>query len=648
MPALRRAALSPRVAIAALAVALLFGIIGICEVDGRSVAATRPILRAALPVLVLWVVAALAWRIGRRHVRLWRIATRGGHLIVAGDAGLAVQVAAAELARGGRVLLYDGDPRARWMSPLVDGGATSTGAPDRLAQGKARAVLLLGTDDAANAALARALVDAAQGTREVGDPLDVIVRVDDLDRRRVLERQFDGDRGDARVRFACLPDLAARELFVEAPLDRFHRDGQAARVVFLLGVTPAIERYVRRLLAGGHFRDGVRPRLVAVARDPAAAAAGFAARNPGADLPNPITWETGTIDPPSTVPALVADLAARHGAPVAIVIDGDDDERTVAAGSAIADDLAARDEVAPPIHLRLSGGHHAPADPGLRAFGTAKRFADPEQLLQEDHDALARSIHDFYLEGRFDDGEALGGRASLNEWEDLPESFRDDNRLVADCYALKLRDIGARVVTGTGVPMRIDADELEELSRAEHDRWMGSKLADGWTHGATRDDAARRHPDIVPYDALSERIKDLDREQVRAITRLLSHAGRRALRTLIVGVAAGVEARDADPLIAALAAHYPDRVPLFAGDPAGGAAGLLGSAQRAGAPVLLTLAGNAARLGADASLAALLRDADTIVATADPAGWIARHAALTVGGDIRLDARGGIVAAPWR
>lgn len=626
------------------------------------------IARYALPLLTLWTTAALAWRQVRNPFRLWRIAAQGGHVVVAGDArddgGLAARVAQAELARGRRVLVWSDDADARWVAELVEAGAAQAGGYDRLALGKARAALLLAADDTANAAAARELVDAAHGTRAPGDPLDVIVRIDDLDLRRSVERRFEGAAkiggGDARVRFASLPDLAARELFVEAPLDRFRREGQAARLVLLLGFSPAIERYVRRLLAGSHFRDGVRPRFVVVANDPKAEEAGFRARNPGIDVLSPVAFEKGPIDRPSAGAELLRDLVERHGEPVAIVIDTGDDARTAALGLGIADVYAVGERVAPPIHVRLSAAREGLTGASLRAFGTMERFADPELLLQEDHDALARSIHDFYLQGRFDEGETLGARASLHEWEDLPESFRDDNRLVADCYALKLRDIGARVVVGAGVPMKIEPDELEELSRAEHDRWMGSKLADGWQFAPARDDAKRLHPDIVPYDDLSERIKDLDREQVRAITRLLSHAGRRALRTLVVGVA---PAAVADPeaaaaaLVAVLREHYPDRVPLFAGDPAGPARPLLAAAARRGAPVLLTLAGNPDRWIAGLAgparheAVALVRDADSWVATDDPAAWLDAAATLTVGAEdaraIRIGADGAIEAAPW-
>lgn len=417
-----------------------------------------------------------------------------------------------------------------------------------------------------------------------------------------------------------------------------------------MGFTATLERYALHLLAGSHFRDRIRPRVVVLCPDAPAAAARFAAANPGADSLSPLRFESTALEPAAIASAPIGD-------PIAIVVDAGDDAATIALGQALADNYAAAGQAPPPIHLRLAT---APAldDPMLRPFGCLDRFADPELLLQEDHDALARAIHDFYLQGRFDEGEKIGARGSLAEWEDLPERFRDDNRLVADCYALKLRDIGARVVAGAGPPMRIEAEELEELSRAEHDRWMGAKLKDGWRHADRRDDAARLHPDIVPYDALSERVKDLDREQVRAITRMLSAAGQRALRTLVVAIdpllRAAPEA-SLDAVVAALATHYPDRVPLFAGDPATHACALLAAADARGLPTLLTLAGDTRGLAASEAAAGLVRRADTIVAH-DGGGeaWLLAHAhlRLTDGPGAAPDAivlapNGSIAHAPW-
>ena len=49
-------------------------------------------------------------------------------------------------------------------------------------------------------------------------------------------------------------------------------------------------------------------------------------------------------------------------------------------------------------------------------------------------------------------------------------------------------------------------------------------MAQGWTYGVKRDDAAKKHPCLVPYDELSEDEKTFDRntsvETVKLILKL--------------------------------------------------------------------------------------------------------------------------------
>lgn len=546
------------------------------DLENRSLPLPLHVARWALPLLTFWSTVALAWVQLRTPLRLMLMRARGDHLVIAGDedGGLAAGAAMAELSAGRRLLLWVRDRRALWVQDAIERGAAEVERDadepraDRLALDKARAVLLLGRDARANIALGAAAADQAAAVRPAGDPVDIIVRVDDLDLRHSVEGRFDqADRKTARTRLVSLPDIAARQLSLDHPLDGFARQGIAGRTIIALGFTPTIERFILRTLAGSHYRDGGKPAFLIHAPDAAEVEAGFRARHPAADRLAPLSFVTGRIDP-GFVPALLKAARTEGRDPVAILVDDADGDRALALALAADGFYQAEGRPAPPLLVRMDGSHDPRLGAGIFAFGNRAAIAGTDLLLQDRHDMLARSVHDFYLESRFAEGERIGARASMWEWEDLPESFRDDNRLVADCYQLKLRDIGARLTATAGPTFALEPDELEELSRAEHDRWMAAKLVQGWTYGPVRNDARRIHPDIVPYDALSEAIKDLDREQVRIMARLLGASGHRALRTLTVALTPGeADLAAAMPaVLALLAEHFPDRIPIFLGD----------------------------------------------------------------------------------
>jgi ryanodine receptor 2 len=51
----------------------------------------------------------------------------------------------------------------------------------------------------------------------------------------------------------------------------------------------------------------------------------------------------------------------------------------------------------------------------------------------------------------------------------------------------------------------------ERLAENAHDLWAQQRIKDGWTLGPQRDDAAKKHPCLVPYVQLPEFEKEYDR-----------------------------------------------------------------------------------------------------------------------------------------
>ena len=66
---------------------------------------------------------------------------------------------------------------------------------------------------------------------------------------------------------------------------------------------------------------------------------------------------------------------------------------------------------------------------------------------------------------------------------------------------------------------------VEEMSRNVHEVWAKSRMDQGWTWGPQRDDQLKKHPDLVPYDKLSEELKDYDRDTSMQTIKLILKLG---------------------------------------------------------------------------------------------------------------------------
>jgi len=52
---------------------------------------------------------------------------------------------------------------------------------------------------------------------------------------------------------------------------------------------------------------------------------------------------------------------------------------------------------------------------------------------------------------------------------------------------------------------------LEQIAAHLHDVWATKRVTDGWTYGPKRDDDAKQHPCLVPYEDLPDSEKAYDR-----------------------------------------------------------------------------------------------------------------------------------------
>ena len=68
-------------------------------------------------------------------------------------------------------------------------------------------------------------------------------------------------------------------------------------------------------------------------------------------------------------------------------------------------------------------------------------------------------------------------------------------------------------VDTSGVTLPAELVKLTELlAESTHDHWALQRMTEGWTYGPERNDTAKTHPDLVPYNELADSEKEYDRK----------------------------------------------------------------------------------------------------------------------------------------
>jgi uncharacterized membrane protein len=154
-----------------------------------------------------------------------------------------------------------------------------------------------------------------------------------------------------------------------------------------------------------------------------------------------------------------------------------------------------------------------------------------ERLARAIHDSYARAIHEAYVEASAERGETMGSRPGLRGWDELPDDLKESNRAQAMHVGEKLAELGCIMVPSFDPSLTFeyrDEDEVLLLARVEHDRWMRERLDRGYVYGPVRE--GRFHPDLVPWEALTDEAREKDVQAVRNIPAMLAAVGFQVLR----------------------------------------------------------------------------------------------------------------------
>ena len=153
------------------------------------------------------------------------------------------------------------------------------------------------------------------------------------------------------------------------------------------------------------------------------------------------------------------------------------------------------------------------------------RLVAQDVLLGAAREEIAKAIHAKHV--RDLQGKKASTDPSMQPWDQLTETLKESNRGQADHISEKLQRIGCGLepaASGGAAAFEFTPEEIEVLAEMEHERFVAERRLDGWTLGP-KSVENKTSPTLVPWDELSDDVKELDRQAVRGIPEFLAEAG---------------------------------------------------------------------------------------------------------------------------
>ena len=172
-------------------------------------------------------------------------------------------------------------------------------------------------------------------------------------------------------------------------------------------------------------------------------------------------------------------------------------------------------------HTEVTGLGSEPLLAQVRAFGLTLDAGQGRPV--DNWERIARLVHEDYIRAYPDPDDP----ARL-PWPELSAFYRESN------VRQVLTVLGSAVAVGRSWGASAETasppsdDQLDEMARREHESWLEHHQRNGWTLGTTRDRVAKKHPDLLPWDQLSDESRAKNRKGVVESLALLETLGYRS------------------------------------------------------------------------------------------------------------------------
>jgi len=529
--------------------------------DYGHVAGDSKIARfAGLLLTAVGLLFGFSGAVGRSFARFLMMGA-SRHIVIAGENPAALALARSCRVRSDAVVLIARglEPETAWSLRqsgviLIEGDPTHADALKSARAQNAAHVVAFSDDDTENLRIEASLRALPTKRRRrlaahvaIAAPL---LLMEAREMRMMVEREASdedkkkrGRRGVIDPRPFSLDEIAARSLITTyAPdiLAMADKQNREKLHIVLFGFDATAEAVaVRTLMSLWSARFG-EPRVTVVTPDAASAQGHFDARYPQADDHEVWKADIAFIDFDWTRRpldgAFLEQLDASRGPASAIVVSTGSDGENIQLALGIVRTANMREMWAAPIYMKettqsefsrqfASGDKTIDVfDAYLQAFGAVEEVATRGLIIDGLLDRGAAIAHRLYEEEMTHrDVDMRELEAVKKTWDDVPETYRNANRAVADSALVKLWDAGWLPAPTSGrigeVHPQIAPEVLSKLSVIEHSRWVAERLLSGWRPGK-RNNRLMMHDNIVGWDALTPELQERDADQVRAAAKV--------------------------------------------------------------------------------------------------------------------------------
>jgi len=386
-------------------------------------------------------------------------------------------------------------------------------------------VLVADDDDARALVLTRAARAAAPDAR-------ITVLMSDVR----LAEDAAATLNEVRTRVLSRAAVSARALHLDHPPFLIARDLAHPRIhALIVGFGNTGQAIARDLIVNCRTTYLGRPRITVIDPDARALEGVLRVRAPDLDDSAEFDFIEGQVASHAIAPepSILARAVAAAGPITTAYVCLTSDSDALAAAGMLQSLVRAVDIGRPAIFVRLrdsslvaSRGENRRGLDALTPFGDLDDILEACEFLSHEPDAAARAFNAAYRRSLTPEVRDDPANRSAYPWDLLDETFRQANRDVLAHVPAKLASAGVDPALWRGVrglprltdgALYANAEELEALSELEHERWNAQRRMDGWrwTDLPKRDDLRRLHPSLVPYEALTDPVKEFDRGNVR-------------------------------------------------------------------------------------------------------------------------------------